>query len=59
MDPATMMDWEAEAFCDVCDKDTGHYFSAPCGAKGRWAVTYLTCEACGRETELSPEDFED
>ena len=56
MNPANLIDREAEAFCDVCEKDTDHYFAAPYGAR---TITYLTCETCGRESELHPDDFED
>lgn len=54
--PANLVDWEAQAFCDVCETDTDHYFAAP---YGRGTVTYLTCETCGRESELDASDFEE
>lgn len=54
--PANLVDWEAVANCEVCEKDTDHYFAAPYGVR---TVTYLTCEECGHETELDPEDFEE
>jgi len=51
MDPAELVDWEADAHCDECGHDTTHYMVAVSKH-----VTQCTCETCGREWEFDYRD---
>lgn len=54
-DPPDYRDWEADAWCGVCEVDTVHLFAHQVGA----TMTHATCLVCESEFSLHPSDFED